>query len=158
MPSAERQFTVLKKLKTFALLPVAGVLFLLVMILPGPKDTLLGTWQDNQDGSISQHRISIKFQSNGEEIQQLQTAHGLLIVRGHYVLETITLKHIFSSASLNGKPTKLPVSSLGAGYRCKVAENGLELDSHALAAEVPGEHFLPLDGQQILLLRVEGDK
>lgn len=148
----------MKKVPTFVLLPIAAVLCLLVMILPAPRDSIVGVWQEDKAGSSSQHRVSVEFQANGQETQQLQTVQGLLVVRGNYTLDTTTLKHIFLSASLNGKPTKLPVSSPSIGYRCKVAGNGLELDSRALAVEVPGEHFLPMQGQQLLLLRVEGNK
>lgn len=158
MPLAKRQFTALKKLKSGVLVLTAVALCLLALAVFTPKDSIIGTWQNEEFGSSSQPRISVKFQANGKEMQQLQTPQGLLVVRGNYALDTIILKHTFLSASLNGKPTKLPVSSPSVGYRCKVAGNALELDSRALAAEVPGEHFLPLEGQQLLLLRVDSIK
>lgn len=133
---------------------VIATALLLAAILFSPKDNIIGTWQNNP-ASISDRNIMIEFQVNGIEVQRLKTAQGMLIVKGNYTLDTITLKHTFFSASLNGKTTKLPATNVNIGYRCKVAGNDLELDSRALAADIPNEHYLPLEGKQILLSRIE---
>ena len=156
-PLAKKQLVAMKKFGFTVFVFMVAATLLVAAIIFAPKDTIVGTWQNNKSDSTSKHDISIEFQANGKEVQTLKTAQGLLVVRGNYTLNAITLKHTFLSASLNGEITKLLVVDPNIGYRCKVAGNDLELDSRALAVDMTREHYLPLNGKQILLSRADSN-